>query len=132
MFGSARELSKWPCCQVSDVCKVRVGIVIKPTQYYSENKEGVRAFRSLNIGEMFVKDEDWVYFTEEANQKNQRTILRTDDVVISRSGIPGIACVITDEYDGCNAIDIIIATPNVNCINPVYLAAFTNLTGGLF
>lgn len=67
LFGTETEFDKWPCCTIGDVADVCVGVVIKPTQYYTD--KGIPAFRSLNIGEMHVKDSDWVYFTEEGHQK---------------------------------------------------------------
>ena len=81
--------------EVADVC---VGVVIKPTQYYAD--KGIPAFRSLNIGKMQVKDNDWVYFTEEGHQKNQKSIIHKNDVLVVRSGAPGTACVATEKYDG--------------------------------
>ena len=49
---------------------------------------------------------------------------------IVRSGAPGTACVVTKEYEGCNAIDIIIAHPNCEKVNPYYLCAYTNMPHG--
>ena len=44
-------------CNVEDVCKdIKVGIVIKPAQYYTSADVGIRAFRSLNVREFFVND----------------------------------------------------------------------------
>lgn len=129
MFGAEHEFGRWPCGKVADVADVCVGVVIKPTQYYAE--EGVRAFRSLNIGPMYVKDNDWIYFSQEGHLKNQKSVIHKDDVLVIRSGAPGTACVATEEYDGCNAVDIIIAHPNVRKINPLFLAMFTNLPHGM-
>ena len=129
MFGTEREFDKWHCETVSDVAAVCVGVVIKPTQYYTN--EGIPAFRSLNIGEMYVKDTDWVYFTEEGHHKNQKSVVRKNDVLVVRSGAPGTACVATEKYDGYNAVDIIIAHPDNNKINSVFLAAFTNMPHGM-
>ena len=129
MFGTEDEFSKWFCCTIGDVAEVCVGVVIKPTQYYAEN--GIPAFRSLNIGPMRVKDSDWVYFTEEGHRKNQKSVIRKNDVLVVRSGAPGTACVVTDEYDGYNAVDIIIAHPKPNKIDSVFLAAFTNMPHGM-
>ena len=129
MFGTEHEFRRWPCGKVADVADVCVGVVIKPTQYYAE--EGVRAFRSLNIGPMYVKDNDWIYFSQEGHLKNQKSVIHKDDVLVVRSGAPGTACVATEEYDGCNAVDIIIARPDTNKINPVFLAMFTNLPHGM-
>ncbi len=130
MFGEPQAVSTWKCCHVEDVAKVTVGVVIKPTQYYTNESDGIKAFRSLNIGEMFIKNDDWVYFSEEGHKANSKSILESGDVVVVRSGYPGTACVITEEFSGCNAVDIIIAKPNKNKIDSVYLAAFTNFPHG--
>ena len=129
MFGTENEFNKWNCCTVEDVADVCVGVVIKPTQYYTEH--GIPAFRSLNIGEMQVKDNDWVHFTEEGHQKNQKSIIQENDVLVVRSGAPGTACVATKKQDGYNAVDIIIAHPICDKINPIFLAMFTNMPHGM-
>lgn len=126
-FGYEPSKSSYEVCSVEDVANVSVGVVIKPKQYYSDNPEdAVKAFRSLNVGDMHVQDADWVYFTEAGNAKTSKTILHSGDVLIVRSGYPGTSCVVPDEYDGCNAIDLIIARPDRNKIIPEYLAAFNN------
>ena len=129
MFGDEHGFGRWPCGKVADVADVCVGVVIKPTQYYAQ--EGVRTFRSLNIGPMYVKDNDWIYFSQEGHLKNQKSVIHKDDVLVVRSGAPGTACVATEEYDGCNAVDIIIARPDPNKVNSVFLAMFTNLPHGM-
>lgn len=129
MFGNETEFDKWPYCTVGDVADVCVGVVIKPTQYYAD--KGIPAFRSLNIGEMYVKDSDWVYFTEEGHQKNQKSVVHKNDVLVVRSGAPGTACVATEKYDGYNAVDIIIAHPDNSKVNSTFLAAFTNMPHGV-
>ena len=131
MFGDETEFDRWPCCTISDIANVCVGVVIKPTQYYTDKSKGIPAFRSLNIGEMCVKDDDWVYFTEEGHQKNQKSIIHKNDVLVVRSGAPGTACVVTEKYDGYNAVDIIIAHPDNKKINSIFLAAFTNMPHGM-
>ena len=129
LFGTEAELDRWSCCTIGDVADVCVGVVIKPTQYYTD--KGVPAFRSLNIGEMYVKDADWVYFTEEGHQKNQKSVIRKNDVLVVRSGAPGTACVATEKYEGYNAVDIIIAHPDNSKVNSVFLAAYTNMPHGM-
>ena len=129
MFGTEKDFSKWNCCCVEDVADVTVGVVIKPTQYYCE--KGIPAFRSLNIGEMKVNDSDWVYFTEAGNEKNKKSILKENDVLVVRSGAPGKSCVITKKYEGYNVVDAIIAHPNLEKVNPVFLCMFTNMPHGM-
>ena len=130
MFGDENNSKNWDVVNVEEVADVQVGVVIKPSQYYTDKSEGVRAFRSLNIGAGFIKDIDWVYFTKEGHQKNSKSILKKDDLLIVRSGAPGTACVVTEEYAGCNAVDIIIAHPDCKKVNPYYLCTFTNMPHG--
>ena len=130
MFGDETEFDRWPCCTISDIADICVGVVIKPAQYYTDKSKGIPAFRSLNIGEMCVKDDAWVYFTEEGHQKNKKSIIHKNDVLVVRSGEPGTACVVTEKYDGYNAVDIIIAHPDNNKVDSIFLAAFTNMPHG--
>ena len=130
MFGDENNSKKWDIVNVEEVADVQVGVVIKPSQYYTDESNGIRAFRSLNIGEGFIKNNDWVYFTEEGHQKNSKSILKENDLLIVRSGAPGTACVVTEEYVGSNAIDIIIAHPDCEKVNPCYLCTFTNMPHG--
>ena len=129
MFGDETEFDRWPSCTIGDVADICVGVVIKPTQYYADH--GIPAFRSLNIGEMRVKDGDWVYFTKEGHQKNQKSVVRKNDVLVVRSGAPGTACVASEKYDGYNAVDIIIAHPDNTKVDSTFLAAFTNMPHGM-
>ena len=130
LFGDESNPYNFPIVNIEDVASVRVGVVIKPAQYYTDAGHGIKTFRSLNIGPMHIKDTDWVYFSEEGNRKNQKSVLNESDLVIVRSGAPGTACVITKEYVGCNAVDIIIARPDLDKVNPYYLCQYTNLPHG--
>ena len=130
MFGDESNPYSWPIVNVEEVANVSVGVVIKPAQYYTDAEHGVKAFRSLNIGPMTIKDGDWVYFSYEGNDKNAKSQLKENDLLIVRSGAPGTACVVPKQYEGCNAIDIIIARPKTERINPYYLCTYTNMPHG--
>ena len=117
----------WKLITAQDVCKsIFVGVVIKPTQYYVEEADGVKAFRSANVREGFINDNDWVYFSLEGHLANKKSQLKANDVLIVRTGYPGTACVVTPEFEGSNAIDIVIARPDVEQVAPEYLCAYTN------
>ena len=130
MFGDESNPFQWHIVNVEDVAKVSVGVVIKPAQYYTDAEHEVKAFRSLNIGPMSIKDGDWVYFSHEGNDKNVKSQLKENDLLIVRSGAPGTACVVPKQYEGCNAIDIIIARPNTEKVNPYFLCTYTNMPHG--
>ncbi len=117
----------WRRVHVADVCEtVSVGIVIQPSQYYVAPSQGIRAFRSANIGENRVVDRDWVYLSPEGHRANLKSSLKAGDVLVVRSGAPGTACVVTEEYAGSNCIDIVFARPHQGQVLPEYLAEFTN------
>lgn len=131
MFGSYPENEKaYPVVNVSDIADAGVGVVIKPAQYYVTEECGIKAFRSLNIGEMYIKDSDWVYFSTEGNESNKKSQLHENDLLIVRSGAPGTSCVVTKEFEGCNAVDVIIAHPDLSKVNPWYLCAYINYPHG--
>lgn len=121
----------WNQKTIKDVCnEIKVGIVIKPTQYYTEPDNGVAAFRSANVREAYIEDGNWVYINQMGQQENKRSEVHTGDVLVVRSGNPGTACVVTEEYDGFNAIDIIIAVPDKTQIDSKYLCYYTNSPEG--
>jgi type I restriction enzyme S subunit len=121
----------WSLVEANEVCcSISVGVVIKPSQYYVSKEKGIRAFRSANVREGFINDSDWVYFSEEGHNANKKSQLKTGDVLIVRTGYPGTACVVTPEFDGANAIDIVIARPDINKILPEFLCAYTNSSVG--
>ncbi|MCA3456860.1 MAG: restriction endonuclease subunit S [Rhodobacter sp.] len=124
-------LEGWKHKSVEEICeRVSVGIVIKPSQYYVEEGQGVRAFRSANIAENRVVDDNWVYLSPEGHAANAKSCLRTGDVLVVRSGAPGTACVVTPEFEGTNCIDVVFARPNSKIVLPEYLAEYTNSAVG--
>ena len=132
MFGDPCEMLHWECKKIEEVADVTVGVVVKPANFYTDDRlHGVKAFRSLNIGEMKIKDNDWVYFSEEGNAQNAKSQLHEGDVLVVRSGAPGTSCVVTKAYEGCNAIDVIIVHVDGIKLNPYYLCAFNNFPHGM-
>ncbi|MFM5033914.1 restriction endonuclease subunit S [Aeromonas media] len=97
----------WDIVRAFDIAKeIVVGIVVEPSQYYLS--EGVAVFRSANIQENRINEENFVFMSEESNQKNRKSMLRTGDVITVRTGYPGTTCVVPEKYNGANAVDIII------------------------
>lgn len=122
--------SGWENETVDSVCdQVSVGIVIRPSELYAEKGDIVRVFRSANVREGFIQDSDWKFIRRDAHDANSKSKLRTDDVLIVRTGYPGTACVVTPEYDDTNCIDIVFARPGER-LRSDYLCAYTNSSEG--
>lgn len=109
--------------------RITVGIVVKPSSYYVE--AGVPALRSLNIGYYGIRPDNLVYVSKSDNESIlSKTRVYKGDLVIVRSGQPGKTAVVCQEFDGVNAIDILIATPKIDLIDPQFFAFFMNSDGG--
>lgn len=129
-FDSVRD-----ACEVTTIRRVcediKVGIVIKPTQYYVDSG-GVRAFRNANVRRGFIEDNDWAMISKEGHEKNKRSEVHTGDVLIARSGVNlGMASPVPEKFDGYNAIDVVIAVPKHEHVLPQYLAYYTNSPYGM-
>lgn len=121
------KLESWKKTYVKEICyDVKVGIVIKPAQYYTSKESGIPAFRSANVREFHINDENWVYLNQKGQNENIRSIVHTGDLLIVRSGNPGTACVVTEKFNGYNAIDILIAVPDKQEVLSDFLCAYTN------
>ncbi|HAT8498280.1 TPA: restriction endonuclease [Vibrio vulnificus] len=131
MFGDPVTNPKgWEVKVCKDLFKrVTVGIVVKPSSYYVES--GVPALRSLNIGCYGIRPENLVYVSKSDNESRlSKTRVYEGDLVIVRSGQPGKTAVVCKEFDGVNAIDILIATPKEELIDQQFFAFFMNSEGG--
>jgi type I restriction enzyme S subunit len=123
--------TNWNCPNVEEICeRVSVGIVIEPSKHYTSDPSGVRAFRSANVRAGRVNDSNWVRLSPEGHASNGKSHLRSGDVVIVRTGAPGTACVVTDEFAGSNCIDLIFARPKPDLVNSHYFCVFINSEHG--
>lgn len=111
------------------VDEMTVGVVVRPTQYYTDDADGVPALRGLNIGPGGFELDDLVRFKPESAAELAKSTLRSGDVVIVRTGRPGDAAVVTAETAGFNCIDLIIARPGASLV-PKFLELFLNSSYG--
>ena len=132
MFGDpVRNEKGWETLFGKDYSALlTVGVVVKPASYYKES--GVIALRSLNIKPNRIDLDNLVFFSKEAsNGVLAKSVLRTGDVVIVRTGKTGTAAVVPPELDGSNCVDLIIVRPNAKKLNPHYLTSLLNSERGI-
>lgn len=131
LFGDPVTNPKgWEVLTGDAICRrITVGIVVHPASYYRES--GVPALRSLNVRANRISLDNLVYFSKSDNEgKLAKTRVRENDILLVRSGQPGTAAVVPKHLDGINAIDILIATPDLSLVNPTYLSFYFNSPGG--
>ena len=118
----------WEVQPAATVCeRIVVGIVIKPSQYYSDS--GVPCLRSLNVKEDRISDKEMNYISHGSNERLRKSRLSAGDVVTVRTGYPGTSAVIPERLNGANCVDLIISTPGSR-IRGDFLARFVNSERG--
>lgn len=116
---------EWNVVNVGFLCSENVvGIVIKPTQYYTES--GIPMLRSFNIKEGEIKMNDLVYMSKVDNEKLSKSKLLENDVVSVRTGYPGTSAIITKDIAGSNCIDLVISRVKTDLLNPNFLVIWIN------
>jgi type I restriction enzyme S subunit len=119
----------WTLAKAETLCEtISVGIVVTPAKYYAPS--GIPCFRSFNVREDRLEDQDLVFISESANALHKKSIVRANDVLVVRTGYPGTACVVPERYTGSNCIDLIFCRPKPALIGSDYLARFLNSPWG--
>ena len=113
--------------RLADIAELTVGYVGNMAKQYTD--KGVKFLRSLNIKPFHIVEDDMKYISKEFCASLRKSILHENDLIIVRTGLPGTCCVVPKEYDGCNCADVVLVKPNVDIVNPHYLAAYINMWG---
>ena len=104
MFGRYNDN---PDRQLQDVSEfVTVGIANAATHAYADT--GVVMLRNLNVRENYLDDTDLVYIKPDFAAKYRKKALRANDILVTRTGYPGIACVVPEKYEGCQTFTTLI------------------------
>ena len=120
----------WDIKNYDDVAeKITVGVVVKPASHYV--REGIPAFRSLNVKEDRLDTSNLVYFSKEENDGPlSKSRLTAGDILVVRTGYPGTSCVVPNDFEGANCIDLAIVSPDRKRALPEFLSRFLNSESG--
>ena len=94
---------------------IRNGFVGTVTPYFTDEKNGVRYIRGTNIHDGVLVDNDYVYINKEFHQKNIRSELKSDDILVVQSGHVGDCARVGEKYKGSNCHALIIMTNGGKC-----------------
>lgn len=90
--------------EISDF--VTVGIANSATHAYAES--GVVMLRNQNIKENYLDENDLIYITPDFAKKYGSKKLVENDILVIRTGYPGIACLVPKKYEGCQTFTTLI------------------------
>lgn len=121
-------MSDWPIAKLKELCeRVTVGYVGAMADQYVAS--GVPFLRSLNIRPYRLSFDKMMFIDEAFDHRIKKSALRPGDVVIVRTGYPGVACVIPTSLPHSNCSDLVIVRPGKD-LNPHFLCAIFNSTFG--
>ena len=119
MFGSIRE--ERLLGEISEF--VTVGIANSATHAYAES--GVPMLRNQNIKENYLDDSDLIYIKPEFAAKYDSKRLKQNDIIVMRTGYPGVACLVPEKYEECQTFTTLIVRLKPNN-NPSYVCSYIN------
>ena len=105
----ATSLGQFPTVPMRYLAReILVGIVIQPSELYTNAEDGVPACLLFNVREGEVVNQDLVRITSEGHLQNPRSRLQAGDVVVVRTGDAGSAAVVPQSCHDWNCIDLVI------------------------
>ena len=85
---------------------VTVGIANSATHAYADS--GIVMLRNQNIKENYLDENDLIYITPDFAQKYGSKQLIENDILVIRTGYPGVACLVPKKYEGCQTFTTLI------------------------
>lgn len=105
LFGDMAHSNNKICLEeISDF--VTVGIANSATHAYADS--GVVMLRNQNIKENYLDENDLIYITPDFAQKYGSKQLAENDILVIRTGYPGVACLVPKKYEGCQTFTTLI------------------------
>lgn len=105
MFGALLKNGKGQTLEdISEL--ITVGIANAATHAYAD--KGTIMFRNLNIHENHLDDTDLITIRPEFAEKYKKKALKSGDILVTRTGYPGVACIVPEKYAGCQTFTTLI------------------------
>ena len=104
MFGRYKNEKKYKLKELSKF--VTVGIANSATQDYTT--DGIVMLRNQNIKENYLDDNDLIYINKDFSEKYKNKKLMKNDILVTRTGYPGIACIVPKKYENCQTFTTLI------------------------
>lgn len=108
---------------------VTVGIANSATHAYAEH--GIVMLRNQNIKENHLDDTELVYIEPKFADKYKSKKLEANDILVTRTGYPGIACVVPQKYAGSQTFTtLIIRLKKETSVSSCYICHYINSSHG--
>ncbi|EML7082840.1 restriction endonuclease subunit S [Klebsiella oxytoca] len=101
---------KWSTATMAEIySKIRNGFVGTASPFYVS--DGVKYLQGKNIKDGFLNENGLIFINSTFHQKQSKTHLKRNDLVMVQSGHVGECAVIDDNFEGANCHAILVLTP---------------------
>jgi type I restriction enzyme S subunit len=121
--------TEWKVCTLSDVTeKIMVGIASAATHAYCSS--GIPMLRNLNIRPGYIDEQDVLQIDSQYELAHRNKRLKTGDVLVVRTGYPGVSAVVPEKYDGAQCFTSLIVRPKKTELVGDYFCQYMNSAYG--
>ena len=124
LFKSNSRLARAPLSELAT--RVGVGIASSVTHAYADS--GIPIIQNSNIRRGSIDFTGGRFITEAFDKANATKRLRAGDVVIARTGVPGAASLVPDDFVGGHTFTTLIVSPDQSRLLPAFLELWLNAT----
>ena len=104
--------SLWTISRIEDVVnRVKVGYVGSCQKDYCDKLHGVPMIRTTNLTSEGISLTDLKYVTRAFHEKNRKSQLKRNDILIARHGDNGKACIFDKEFEA-NCLNVVVIEPD--------------------
>ncbi|HCM9686661.1 TPA: restriction endonuclease subunit S [Enterobacter cloacae subsp. cloacae] len=101
---------KWSTATMAEIySKIRNGFVGTASPFYVS--DGVKYLQGKNIKDGFLNENGLIFINRTFHEKQSKTHLKRNDLVMVQSGHVGECAVIDDNFEGANCHAILVLTP---------------------
>lgn len=107
-------------------CASRVGVGIASSATHAYREKGVPMIRNTDIRPGVIDTSELLFLADDFDEENASKRVRTGDVVVARTGVPGTAAVVPSTLDSAQTFTTLIVTPDPVTLDSEFLAAWIN------
>ena len=100
--------------------KVVVGFVGTCSKFYCDEKNGIPMIRTTNLTKKGINYDDLKFVTKDFHEKNKKSQLYRNDILIARFGKSGLACLFEKDTES-NCLNVVIIKPDETKCLPKFL-----------
>lgn len=122
----------WAVKSLGEICeRVTNGFVGVAAPYYVEEEAGVRYLLGTNIRPNQITSETKTFIARDFSEKNEKSILKSGDLLTVQSGHIGVTAVVPDSMVGSNCHALIISRLRQDEGHPYFISQYLNSPIGL-